>query len=575
MGATRERSALKTGIRKTRLLAFSLYGLTALALLALSWQSRTYINPDGISYLDVAREMLKGNPGAYFHPYWSPLFPALLALGIRLASPAPASVLLLAHAVIALSALAALAAFIFFIYEWRCLLEPATNELTQTAFFPRTLLGLGLFLFATIKFIGANILTPDILAMAVVFALAAVTCRIAAGRGRTGSAIALGLLLAIGYLTKAALFPLGLLLLLLLALSWYRNRTRIIPVIIASIVFIALTAPYIAILSARQHKITFGESGRLNYAWSVLHNSPMYAGWTKGSQQSGTPTHPLKVLRTNPTVLAFDHTTPGTLPIWYNPSYFYQGLKAPFDLQLQLRQLRRAPSQILAPMRRSAFAILLMLIFLAVLARKQLRAPKLAAPWLILWSIGAYCMYSLVVAQPRYLAPFFALLLYLCAEELFTRLPPGSIRVGTLVLFVAALFFILDVAYAHTIRSEPISDQHNGKVQQVIAENLKAMGVSPNGKIAVLGDPLDVYFAFLDHLHVVATIGFRGGNTPGDAYKFWAMDAQSQKALEDRLAALGITAIVSTSPCNAVAGPRWRPIGNRHGCALIWNRRPM
>jgi hypothetical protein len=575
VGATRERSAVKTGIRKSNLLAFSLYGLAALALLALSWQGRTYINPDGISYLDVAREMLKANPGAYFHPYWSPLFPALLALAIKLVSPAPASMLLLAHAVIALSALAALAAFIFFTYEWRYLLKPTSSELTQTAFFPRILFGLGIFLFATIKFIGTGVLTPDILAMAVVFALAAITCRIASGRGRTGSAIWLGLLLAIGYFTKAALLPLGLLLLLLLAISWFRSRARRMQLIFALLVFSALTVPYIGILSARQHKITFGESGRLNYAWSVLHNVPMYAGWTKGSQQSGTPVHPLKVLRRNPTVLAFDHTTPGTLPIWYNPSYFYQGLKVPFDLQLQLRQIRRAPVQILGPMRRSAFAILLMLIFLAVLARKQLRAPKPAAPWLILWSIGAYCMYSLVVAQPRYVAPFFALLLYLCAEELFARLPPASIRVGTLILILAASFFILDVAYGHTIRSEPISDQHNGTVQQELAEDLTAMGALPNDKIAVLGDPLDVYFAFLDHLHVVATIGFRGGNTPGDANMFWAMDAQSQQALEDRLAALGITAIVSTSPCDAAAGPRWRPIGNRHGCALIWNRRPM
>ncbi|MGC8551075.1 MAG: hypothetical protein ACP5M4_15445 [Acidobacteriaceae bacterium] len=75
MMANREPDLSEVRVRSKRLLFLVLCGVAALAILAVIWQGRSYINPDGISYLDVAREMLKGDPGAYFHPYWSPLLP--------------------------------------------------------------------------------------------------------------------------------------------------------------------------------------------------------------------------------------------------------------------------------------------------------------------------------------------------------------------------------------------------------------------------------------------------------------------------------------------------------------------
>lgn len=569
MSVNRQQSNANTGSPKTSLLTVTLYGLAAFAILAVSWQGRTYINPDGISYLDIARQMLKGNPSAYFHPYWSPLFPALLAVVIKLVSPSPPSILLLAHAVIAGAALAALASFGFFTREWHALLTSKTGNQTTTQSPTAILYGLSLFLFATIKFIGTNILTPDILATAIVFAIAALACRLAAGRGRTRSAIALGLLLALGYFTKAALFPLGLLLLVLLAFFWYMNRARLIQVILATMVFFALVTPYIAILSARQHKLTFGESGKLNYAWSVLHNAPMYAGWTGGSESSGYPAHPLKVLGKNPTVLEFDHTTPGTFPLWYNPAYFYQGLKIHFDLQKQVRQLQRVPEQIIVPVRRSGLPILLVFLIFAVLARKQLPGVRLAAPWLLLWAMGAYCMYGLVVIHPRYVAPFFILITYVVTEELLTRLPLSTVRLADISVTVAASLLLLDLVYLHTIRKPPVPAQNNGTIQQQLARNLKSMGVAPKDKIAILGNPFIPWFAFQDHLRVVATIGFRNGSETGDAAAFWRMNRKAQSKLENQLAQLGISAIVSTVPCHSTAGTHWHDVDDDQDCALL------
>jgi len=560
----------KRRIHETRLLNGALYVLAGLLIIAFSWQSRAGINPDGISYLDVCREILKGDHGAYFNPYWSPLFPALLAVVMKLSSPAPASILLLAHGVVAFSALAGLAAFVFFVMEWSHLLSRSrTCPTDQTGDFSRIAFGLALFLAAIIKFISTDILTPDTLVMTVVFAVAGLSCRLANRRGSTPSAICLGLLLAIGYLTKAALFPLGMLLIALLMLAWFRNRALMTRMIVASLVFLALTTPYIAELSERQHEITFGESAKLNYAWLVLQNSPAFAGWTHGLAISGTPAHPLVVLDTNPTVFEFENTAPGTLPVWYDPVYFYRGLKAPFDLRLQLKQLLRAPAQALRGTGKITLVVLFVLIFLAALARKQqLRSLKLAAPWLIAWGLGAYLMFGLVELLPRFVAPFFVILVLVGIDELFTRLPEGSVRLASLALFVGALSLISGLVFSRTLR-RTVSAESDGRAQQQLADDLKRDGVLPNDKIAILGDPFNVYFAFEDQLQVVATIGFRGGGLHNDANSFWTMDAKSQRALEDRLAGLGVNAIVSSSACDPAAGPGWRDVGGHHDCALI------
>jgi len=557
----------KSDLRWTVLHSRTLYGFAALSIFAVSWRSRANINPDGISYLDLSREMLKANASAYFHPYWSPLLPALIAMVQKIASPKPNSILLLAHAVITASALAGLVAFIHLVDEWRRLLATrGRKELTRGQDFSLSLFGLVLLLSAVTGFLGTDNISPDMLVLALVFAIAGTSCRLANGRGRAGSAFWLGLFLALGYFTKAALFPLALLFLMASAISWLKNRTLVKHLLIASLVFTALAAPYIAILSVREHKVTFGESGRLSYAWLVLHNSPSFAGWTQGSQDSGYPAHPLRVSGTNPTILQFDNTVQGTLPIWYNPVYFYDGLKAPFDLKLQIKQVLRSPSQVLKNTTKITAVALAVPALLFVLGRRRGQRSRFAAPWLIAWAFGAYFMYSLIELLPRFVGSFFVIIVFVGASEFLTRIPEVSIRLGNLTLFIGALLLTGLVASRSARRF--VSPESNGTLQQLTADDLQRLGVLPRGRLAVVGDPFNVYFAFRDNLRVVATIGFRGGDIPADTDKFWSMDNKSQTALEDRLANVGVTAIISSSSCTA-SGSGWVPIGNNEYCALL------
>ena len=59
------------------------------AALLQTWAFRFDIAPDGISYLDIAKQCAQGNWHSLINAYWSPLYPFLLSLAFRLLRPSP------------------------------------------------------------------------------------------------------------------------------------------------------------------------------------------------------------------------------------------------------------------------------------------------------------------------------------------------------------------------------------------------------------------------------------------------------------------------------------------------------
>src|SRR5205085_291445 len=70
--------------------------LSALVALSLvigavsAWLSRSSMNPDGISYLDLSDRWLAGNYGGIINGYWGPVYPALLAAVRTITRPSAA-----------------------------------------------------------------------------------------------------------------------------------------------------------------------------------------------------------------------------------------------------------------------------------------------------------------------------------------------------------------------------------------------------------------------------------------------------------------------------------------------------
>ena len=201
---------LENAVTSTRVWwAFCLFvgGLQALT-------HRHSMNPDGLSYLDMASDALIGGPSKLVNTYWSPAYSAVIGIGLLLLRPSPGQEIPLVHFINFLIFWLALCTFTFFFFSWLAMPHggDATREQRKKWFVP---LGFGMFLFFTVRFIGLDLVTPDLAVAAVVFLAAGLCCKMRSGSTWMHYA-AIGCSLGLGYYVKAAMFPLALVLFFIL-----------------------------------------------------------------------------------------------------------------------------------------------------------------------------------------------------------------------------------------------------------------------------------------------------------------------------------------------------------------------
>jgi hypothetical protein len=544
---------------------------SALLILFDAWAGRYFINSDGISYLDMARYLMRGDFSVLLHPYWSPMYPALLAIALKAFSAAQLPEIVIAHLMNALIGLGALLTFSFFIYEW--FQFSAAKAKNESDLRPRVALAYAFFVLGTLQMIGIRTISPDLLVAALVFLVAGLAFRLAGGHGKYTDAACLGVVLAASCFVKTPMLPLGLILLVLLALPASGAATRPRHIILAALIFLAILTPFVAILSQREHKFTFGESGRLNYAWLVLRTVPIHAGWVDATREAGIPAHPVRVLMSNPTIYEFANTTPGTFPLWYDPAYFHQGLRVSFDAQKQVMRLLQVPTELGWLFVLFALPLVAGFGFLVLSAGRKISSAHLAAPWMVSWSILAILLYVLVVIESRYVGAFVTIFCFLVFEALSCIEIQKGEGVKRRVVFVTAsllvlLFLWCDLAY---LRAEP-SPENGGLTHLAVARELDGLGLHPGDEIAVLGNPFDVYYAHVAQLRVVAAIGDEVESDDHIQYStqsFWDLREKDLSSLRLLLARQGIKAIVTSDRCPYAIGKGWLPLDTNRFCAML------
>ena len=513
-----------------------------------AWAGRYAMNPDGISYLDMADRLLQGDYGALVHPYWSPLYPCLLAAALKLA-PGAAAEFPAAHALNWLIGLGALAAFSFLVREWLRLRPPDSFG----SFACRTGLAYMLFLWATVEGVTLTGVTPDLCVAALVYLIAGLCCRLAAGGGR-GTACLLGIALGVGCLTKAAMLPLGVALLVILTLprlSIAPPRPLLLP---AALCFAAIAGTYVFALSRAQHRLTTGETGRLNYAWMVQGGVPMNAGWTGEPPGNGTPVHGPRVLSADPAVLEFESPVPGTFPLWYNPAYFHEGLRVRFDWRRQLAALARSPQTL----RWAAGSSLIPLLAGLLVIGSFWAAAALVRSPLALWAAAAIGMFAMVTIEARYVAPFLALF-WLAAYDAATGAKMTAAQRAA--MSVAALSILL------------LQLSHIGSIAAgarppdlAVAQGLERLGLRPGDRIATVGPGFRAFYARLARLRIAAGIGWTGGEYADEGEIARLSDAQFER-IRELLRPAHIRGIVSRYGCDAHKDG-WQPIADTGYCVL-------
>ena len=207
-------------------------------------------------------------------------------------------------------------------------------------------------------------------------------------------------------------------------------------------------------------------------------------------------------------ILEFRNPVRGTLPIWYDASYWWDGLRVPLSPQRQLAGLFRPFTQVhsIQTVFLSFAAALVPFCLLSARVRKVIRGGGIQTWILILWPAATCLMYSMVLFNFRYVAAYLVLIC-LGAVALILQPLPSSVRTKT--LFAAALLLAV-VCGVRLLGSFGASSRQIGRdnatSSMAAAQGLVRLGIQPGDEIAVLGHSLDCYYARVAGVRIVAQI---------------------------------------------------------------------
>ncbi|HEX7941501.1 MAG TPA: hypothetical protein VF488_06830 [Gemmatimonadaceae bacterium] len=551
----------------------------ALALLQCgAWDGS--VNGDGVSYLDLARLYSHGQLSALANGYWSPLYPMLLAAAMRVtgvAGPQPLATLLtpemrVVFAVNVLVMAGAAAAFGRLLIALHRAAAPAPHAVVVC----RVLSASALFVWCMIRFIGATSVTPDALLATCLLLVAAELVDATGQPPSTTRTLRVAVLLAAGYWTKAVFFPVAALMLgayLVATLrvvdraAWRAHLARgLAPVLL-------LVAPLVMVQSVSQHRLSFGETGRLNYRWYVLGAPHAAATAPDGSRElapdAPSARHQAAALPLASGTTLYRGDVAGTFPYWFDPSRFEPRDAIRVDARAQWERLEYNAHWyrvVAAP-----FVVLALTALAASLARGRLSArmllPALPAATLIV-------LYALTHVEGRLAGPPVLLLLVL-ALHLSSSRPPVSIApaldtartplwrrvsLGVECVALVALGVLAGGRTAKRVPTGPTSMRSTRLVSP--AAELRARGLTEGSSIGIVGSPYGHYWAHQAGVRLAVVTQTEGRSAPmGDA----------------ELAAIARESCAQGAPLGAIVGHQRAEVQSRDAVALAsgwWIWRP-
>jgi len=537
-----------------------------------AWAGRYEMDTDGISYLDMGAAYLRGDWRMAVNAYWSPLYSWLLGAAVRLIT-SPYWEFPVAQLVNFLIYVGALFCFTFFVceligYQQARAQGVGGDKRMSLPAWAWLVLGYSLFIWSSLELITISRVTPDMCVAGFVYLAAGILLRIGRGTGSWLTFALLGVVLGVGYLAKAAMFPLAFVFLGVSLFAVGDLRRAAPRVAVAAAVFLLVSSPFIIALSVAKGRMTFGDSGRLNYAWYV--SGITYRHWQGEPFGSGTPRHPTRKLIEYPAVYEFGSPIGGTYPLWYDPSYWNEGMSPRFDLRRHIKNMvwrSNLYAYIFFSLHGSLVLGLFVLLYMS--RRGRLIVKDVAASWLLLVpALAAFAMYMQVYVETRFIGAFVVLLftgLYSIVRVLESE---GSHRLVRCVMIIIMVMFILAVgpssarmAYA-AVRDGIRGEQAAAHEQWQVAEELRQMGVRPGDKVASVkySNIVNAKWARLARVQIVAEMY-------SDAYRtddgdFWLADKVVRDQIIQSFAKAGANIIVAKDVPDRASTEGWQRIGN-------------
>jgi hypothetical protein len=494
-----------------------LAAVTAVLCVALGWMSRYALNPDGVSYLDLAHALQRGDWVHFVQGYWSPLYPLIIGAVIRVAALSIAASVVLTHVINTVAALAALG----MVWWW-------ARRQTRPEF---GYLAIGGFMLVSAGMPRIEAVTPDLLLTLVLTWLA---YELVVGAARRWAMV--GLLLGAAFLAKTSSWPWLIVAAPLLWWAFADSRPRVIK---SAVMCIAAVMLWAIPMSIRYGRPTVGSSGRLNFSWYMRANSSRLPDTDLGGNLTYRS---VAVAGAAPlTVAVFDDWQAWTYQPWGDPTAWHDKVtvetgRLPTVVELVLYWLRltmrvfglwlaptivtvlvpaywlqRRPGmwrELLHERRRegavAAIGLIGVLQFTAIHAE-----PRLIAPFAMLWVLGmlAWC-YAVPVA------PAFA------GRAWLRRIVPW---LGV----IAALGFAIP-KFHQAVVGDVRLDRTVGRLDAMAA---KAASIGmPLDRIAIVGAAMPMLnSAYWLGAHVIAQM------PPASADRFMAMPPAQQRAMLIRL----------------------------------------
>ena len=528
---------------------------------AQTWAVRHSIFSDGISYIEIAKAYARGEWSMAINPYWSPLYSWFLMVAYAVLRPAPYWEVAVLHLVNFIAFLLCLGAAEYFLHELLRFRRATASERELVPDLAIRIAGYCTVLFAGLSMVNMWYCSPDMIAMALILTLSGQLLRLSLQGPSTWLSIGIGVACALSFLARTAFAPICVICLVICAFLIYRSRR---PVwkhtgIIAACVGI-LCGPFVVAISVKEGKFTLGESGALNYGWEV-DGAARYAHWQGEPYDIGRPRHPTTEATFHPRSYTFSGPVPGTYAPWFNPAYWYDGIKPKLKIKPQVEILAVNLSVLANLTVRSA--VFLCLIPLVFLTGWRSWFERFSQYWLILVpSLAVIAMYCLVYVEKRYIAGNLVVLW-------MTALASVTIRSAKFARFATALIVALCLLYTGVFvvrrQTENVVEatgdlvrrqERFQNVQALIAARLEKAGLRAGDKVAYIGPSVDADWARLAGVKIVAEIPLSYqrnrrllNNTlidkADDIKKFWTDPGPGRAAVIDAFRHAGAKMIIT------------------------------
>lgn len=534
----------------------------ALGLLQL-WAHRNDVSPDGISYIELAEAAGRSGWHALVNGYWSPLYPALLSIAFRISHPAMHWEFTVVHVVNFALYLADLFCFEIFFRELLTTRRIEAGPEKGPLQLPERVLwtwGYLLFLWASQFWLSPSMTNPDIIVAGLVYVTTALLLHIYQGKGNWFLFAALGPLLGVAYLAKAAMFPISFAFLacgfLLYGITRKSYSNALARSALALAGFLVVAAPLVVTLSKQKHRATFGDSGKIAYA-EYVNRVTFLTHWRGEPPGTGTAVHPTRKISSDPAIYEFAQPVAGSYPPWYDPSYWYEGIRPHFSLKGQLWVLFRSANLYLKMFSRSGA---LYVVFLALIAevRKSGKWEWGGRPMglVVLPALATLAMYALVLVEQRYVSPFVVvLLLWIFSSARISMNEGEALKKPAILAVIVALALATAWPVTRDLKDVIVSRPYE---PWQVAVGLHELGISPGTQVGSIGSGLDAYWAHLAGVRIIAEIPQK------EQANFLASDAVKKRDVLREFVELGANAVVTKNAAVAQSMEGWQEVGQTH-----------